>query len=211
MPTQPQRLHRRNGSIGRVEPFDRFADVPEHAGHLRAVEAAGKFVEAAAAALRVERAELVQFVEAEGHHVGERPLVDVADDVLEIGAVPRAAIHRRHDVFDRDEVAMVAAEADDVVLVAGPRERRQFRPLMPALDRQPAALGARVHDQLAGAGQLRVEHAAAKQSLEAEKHRPQEFEQGGLARFVGAVEHLHAGAELVDRDAGQRAGAFNVD
>ena len=185
--------------------------MPEHAGDFRAVEAAGEFVEPAAAALRVERAELVQFVEAEGHHVGERPLVDVADDVLEIGAVPRAAIHRWHDVFDRDEVAMVAAEADDVVLVAGPRQRRQFRPLMPALDRQPTALGARVHDQLAGAGQLRVEHAAAKQSFEAEEHRPQEFEQGGLARFVGAVEHLHAGAKVVDRDAGQRAGAFDVD
>ena len=153
----------------------------------------------------------MQFVEAEGHHVGKRPLVDVADDVLEIGAVPRAAIHRWHDIFDRDEVAMVAAEADDVVLVAGPRQRRQFRPLMPALDRQPTALGARVHDQLAGAGQLRVEHAAAKQSFEAEEHRPQEFKQGGLARFVGAVEHLHAGAKLVDRDAGQRAGAFDVD
>ena len=106
---------------------------------------------------------------------------------------------------------MVAAEADDVVLVAGPRQRRQFRPLMPALDRQPTALGARVHDQLAGAGQLRVEHAAAKQSFEAEEHRPQEFKQGGLARFVGAVEHLHAGAKVVDRDAGQRAGAFDVD
>ena len=172
VPTQPQRLHRRDGSIIRVEPLDRLADVPEHAGHLRAVEAAGEFVKPAAAALRVERAKLVQFVEAEGHHVGECPLVDVADDVLEIGAVPRAAIHRRHDVFDRDEVAMVAAEADDVVLVAGPRERRQFRALMPALDRQPAALWARVHDQLAGTGQLRVEHAAAKQPLKAEEHRP---------------------------------------
>ena len=185
--------------------------MPEHAGDLRAVEAAGKLVEPAAAALRVERAEFVQFVEPEGHHVRECPLVDVADDVLEIGAVPGAAIHGWHDVFDRDEVAMVAAEADDVVLVAGPRERRQFRSLMPTLDRQPAALRTCVHDQLAGAGQLRVEHPAAKQPLEAEEHRPQEFEQGCLARFVGAVEHLYAGAELVDRDTGQRAGAFDVD
>ena len=211
VPTQPQRLDWRDGSIIRVEPFDRFADVPEHAGHLRAVEAAGEFVEPATAALRVERAEFVQFVEAEGHHVRERPLVDVADDVLQIRTVPGAAIHRWHDVFDRDEVALVTAEADDVVLVAGPRQCRQFRSLMPALDRQPATLRARVHDQLAGARQLRVEHAAAKQPLEAEEHRPQEFKQGCLTRFVGAVEHLHAGAEVVDRDTGQRTGAFDVD
>ena len=81
--------------VGRVEPLDRLAEVVEHAGHLGAVEAAGQFIEPAAAALRLERSQFVEFVEAEGHHVGEGGLVDLSDEILEIVAVPRADRRRR--------------------------------------------------------------------------------------------------------------------
>ena len=198
---------RRHVGVGRVEPRERRLQVREHSGHVRAVEAAGQFVEAAAAALGLERPQFVELVEPEGHHVGEGGLVDPADDVLEVVAVPGAGRVGVPgiDVVDRDQITLVAAEADHVVGIRFLGQPGEMRPLMPPLDRQQRPLGRHADEQPAGAGHAGVEHAAAEAPFEAEEDRPHELQQRRLAGLVGAVEHLHAGPQPVDHDLVQGA------
>jgi hypothetical protein len=82
-----QRRDRRHRRILRVEPLHRRAEVREHLRHGGPVEACRQLVEPPAAAVRLQGPQLVQFVEAEGHHAGEGGFVDIADEVLEIDAV----------------------------------------------------------------------------------------------------------------------------
>ena len=181
----------------------------EHAAHLRTIETRGQFIEAAPAALRVERAQFVQLVESESHHVGEGGLVNLAHQILKID--PPAVFGAGIEIGDFDQVAVVSAQSDDIVFVAGLRECGEMRALVPALDRNPPAIGAGHDNQSTGAGQLRVKHTTPKQSLEAEKHGADKLQQRCLAGLVGAVEHLHARAEIGHRHIPQRSESFDLN
>ena len=206
-----ERRQRRYRGVGRVEPPHGVVEVAEHAGHRRAVEAGGEFVEPAAAAFGLERSQFVQLVEAEGHHAGEGGLVDVADHVLKIDLVATGLIVAGIDVGDADQVAGVAAESDDVVGIALVGDGGQFGALVTPLDREQRPLRRHPHQEFARARLAGVEHAAAKQSLVAEEHGADKLEERRLAGLVGAVEHLHAGAEPVDGRVVERSKPLHVD
>ena len=57
--------------------------IHEHSCHLRAIEAAGQFVETTPASLGIKRSQFVQFVEAEGHDCGECALVNFTHKILQ--------------------------------------------------------------------------------------------------------------------------------
>ena len=115
------------------------------------------------------------------------------------------------DVGDRDQVAVVAPQADHVVGIGLLGELCEVGPLVPPLDGQERPLRGHADEQPAGAGQGGVEHAPPELPLESEEHRPHELQERGLARLVGAVQHLHAGAEAIDHDAIEGAEPFDVD
>jgi hypothetical protein len=175
------------------------------------VEPGRELVEPPAASLRLQGPQLVEFVEAEGHHARERGLVDVADEILQVDAVAGCVVVPRIDVGDADQVAGVAAEADNVVGIALVGERGELGALVAALDLDQRPLRRHPYHEPSGARATGVEHAPTEQPLEPEEHRPHELQQRGLARLVGAVEHLDSGAEPVDRRALQGAEPLDVD
>ena len=203
-PALPQRLDRRDVGIGGIEPVDGLLQVGEHERHLRAVETAGELVEAAAAAIGVERLQLMQFVEAEGHHGGERALVDIPHEILEEERSLRAAGNVEHrELIGHRHVA--------IGLVCRPRQPLQMRPLVPPLDDDLPAVDAGPGKQPAAAGQVRVEDSATKQAAKPEEHATDELKERGFAGFVGAVQHLDARAEPLDRDVAERAEPINFN
>ena len=183
----------------------------EYAGDGRAVEACGEFVESPAAALGLERPQFVEFVESERHHAGEGGFVDVADDVLKVDLVAAVAVVAGVDVGDPHQVSGVAAEPDHVVGIALVGERAKFGALVPPLDRDQGVFRRHADEQFPCARLPGIEHAAAEQPLEAEEDGTHKLQERGLARLVGAVEHLHAGAEPVDGSVVEGSEAFHFD
>ena len=206
-----ERGQRGDRGIGRIDPLDRLAQVAEHTGDGGAVEARGEFVEPAAAALGLERPQFVELVEAKRHHAGERGFVDVTDDVLEVDLVAGVVVVPGINVGDPHQIPGIAAKPDHVVGIALVGERAEFGALVPPLDRDQGLVGRHANQQPAGARLPGIEHAAAEQPLEAEENCADKLQQRGLAGLVGAVEHLHAGAESVDGGAVEGSEAFHLD
>ena len=215
-PPRLQRRQRRHVGVGRIEAVDSLLEVRDHTGDVRAVEAAGELVEPAATAFGLQGPQFVQLVQAEGHHAGEGRFVDRPHDVLQVVAVPRAgivapAVVGRGKFTDFDQVALVAAQAHAIVVVGFLREAGQVRPLVSTLDRKQRPLGRHANREPPRARQAGIEHTAAEGALETEEDRPHELEDRGLTRLVGAVQHLHAGAQAVDHDSVEGAEPFDVD
>ena len=172
----------------RIEPFDGDPEAVKNAGHPAPIETAGQFVEPAPTAFRLERVELLELVEAEGHHGGEGPFVDVPHVVLEEEGRGGAAVGCR----DSEMVGHRKILLGGVVL---PREALEVGALVAAFDEDPAGIEPGAGLEAAAAGEVRIEDPPAEQMAETKEDAADELEERGLAGLVRAMEHFDACAE----------------